>query len=153
MNIKLIAISALALQLAACATVTRGKHQNVEFSSSPSEATVTLTEAITGSQQQSCQTPCELEMKRKDTFKLLVEKAGFESFEMIMKSKVSTGGGAAAAGNLLAGGIIGGIVDGSSGAMRSFSPDPINVQLAPAGEGQSRLMETEIEEEKSDEDS
>lgn len=148
MKIKLIAVSVLALQLAACATVTRGTSDKVDFASSPDGAKVVITEAVNGLSEQTCVTPCMMEMKRKETFKMMMTKDGYAPFEMVMESKVSTGGGVAAAGNLLAGGIIGGVVDGSSGAMRDF--ESVNVQLAPTG-GESRLImeEPEVDEDDS----
>lgn len=150
MKIKLLAVSAIALQLAACATVTRGTNDDVKFMSSPEGAEVVVTEAVSGLSEQSCVTPCEMEMKRKHTFKMMMTKDGYEPFEMVMESKVSTGGGVAAAGNLIAGGIIGGVVDGSSGAMRDFKPNPVNVQLAPAGQGESSLVWDKSEDDEDD---
>ena len=41
------------------------------------------------------------------------------------------GGGAALAGNVLLGGIIGGVVDGTNGSLRDLKPNPIMVTLEP----------------------
>ena len=82
----------------------------------PPEADVALS---TG---ETCVTPCKLKLKRKNGFTARISKAGYETATATVESKISGGGGVAAAGNLLAGGIIGGIVDGKNGALNSFYP-------------------------------
>lgn len=46
-----------------------------------------------------------------------------------MTSGISTGGATGIAGNLLFGGIVGGVVDASSGAMNDLTPNPLIVTL------------------------
>jgi hypothetical protein len=50
-----------------------------------------------------------------------------------VKSKFSGGGAAAGAGNLLAGGVIGAVVDGTNGSMNNLVPNPLQVTLVPVG--------------------
>lgn len=116
-------IAAVSLLLPACATVTRGTKENFVIESMPSDVDVALS---TG---QTCKTPCKLKLKRKDGFTATFTKAGFQPLEAKVKSKISGGGAAAGAGNLLIGGIIGGVVDGSSGALNDLKPNPLKVEL------------------------
>ena len=111
--------------LPACATVVRGTKTTYNITSSPSEAEVALS---TGSK---CVTPCKLKLKRKDGFTATVAKKGFKTETATVESKISGGGGVAAAGNILAGGIIGGIVDGTNGSLNSFYPGKLHVELKP----------------------
>ena len=50
---------------------------------------------------------------------------------MKVDSELHGGGAAAGAGNLLLGGVIGGLVDGSNGSLNSLSPNPLQVTLVP----------------------
>lgn len=116
------AISAV-LVLSGCATVTRGTKQKYTITSEPSGADVTLT---TG---ETCVTPCKLKLKRKNSFTAKATKAGYESAEAKVQSKFAGGGGAAVAGNVLVGGIIGAAVDGSNGSLNSLFPGKLNFTL------------------------
>lgn len=112
-----------ASSLAACATITRGTKQKYEIVSEPAGADVSLT---TG---QSCVTPCKLKLKRKDDFTATISKPGYETVKAEVESKVSGGGAAGMAGNVLVGGIIGGVVDATNGSLNSLFPDKIDVKL------------------------
>ena len=115
------------LALPGCATILRGSKATYRISSTPGEAAVALSTGAT------CVTPCKLKLKRKNGFTAVVSKAGYETHTAQVDSKLSAGGGAAAAGNILAGGIIGGIVDGSKGSLNSFRPNKLDVTLVPTG--------------------
>ena len=93
--------------------------------SEPSEVDVALS---TG---QKCKTPCRLKLKRKHAFTATFSKDGYETLEAKVDSELQGGGIAAGAGNVLVGGIIGGIVDGSNGSMRDLKPNPLQVTLVP----------------------
>lgn len=114
-----------ASSLAACATVTRGTKQSYKIMSEPSGANVALT---TG---ETCVTPCKLKLKRKHDFTATFTMDGYEPAEANVESKFSGGGGAALAGNVLVGGIIGGAVDGANGSLNSLFPGELNVTLVP----------------------
>jgi hypothetical protein len=113
--------------LPACATVVRGTKTTYNITSQPPEADVALS---TG---EKCVTPCKLKLKRKNAFTATIAKAGYETHTAAVESKISGGGGVAAAGNILAGGIIGGVVDGSNGSLNSFYPNKLNVTLKATG--------------------
>jgi hypothetical protein len=138
---RLCCVAIATLLLPACATVTRGTKQKFVIESTPSQADVALS---TG---QTCVTPCKLKLKRKNGFVATFSKAGYEKTTAEVKSKFSGGGAAAGAGNILAGGIIGAMVDGTNGSMNNLTPSPLKVTLAPDGTGMtpdaaSAVMET-----------
>ena len=125
---NLYGLSALALMsvsLCACATVTRGTKQKIEFTSTPEGADVKTSEGY------SCVTPCKTKLKRKTGFDAVFTKEGYEPTTVKVRSKFSGGGAAAGAGNILLGGIIGGVVDGSNGSLNSLTPNPVNAVLVP----------------------
>lgn len=120
-------LAAACVSLSACATVTRGTRQTFKIDSTPTEAKVEL------SIGETCVTPCVLKLKRRPGFTATFTKEGFESQTVKVDSELQGGGVAAGAGNLLLGGIVGGIVDGSNGSMNSLSPNPLTVTLIPVG--------------------
>ena len=113
--------------LPGCATVIRGSKATYRISSTPTAAHVALSTGTT------CVTPCKLKLKRKDGFTATISSPGYETHTARVVSKLSAGGGVAAAGNILAGGIIGGVVDGSRGSLNSFRPKKLDVTLFPTG--------------------
>ncbi len=124
-NFPLLGVVAASLMLPACATVTRGTSQKYSIVSQPNGAEVKLS---TG---QTCITPCELKLKRRPGFTATIKKQGYRVSEVIVESKLGGGGALAGAGNLLAGGLVGGIVDGSNGSMNNLTPNPLKVTLVP----------------------
>jgi len=127
---RLVALGSLAaasMLLSACATITRGSSQDFVVESTPSEAEAKLS---TG---QTCTTPCTLRMKRKSKFVVTVSKEGYQTQEVHVHGKVKEGGGAGFVGNAIFGGLIGAGVDAASGAALSLSPNPVKVELVPAG--------------------
>lgn len=110
-----------------CATVTRGTRQKFAITSQPPGADVSLTTGTT------CVTPCKLKLKRKDGFVATIAKPGYKPAQVTVESGVHGGGVAGAAGNLLLGGLIGGVVDGGNGSMKDLRPNPIDVTLVPEG--------------------
>jgi hypothetical protein len=111
--------------LPACATITRGTSQKYVIESTPAQAEVALS---TG---QKCVTPCKLKLKRKHGFTATFNKPGYETLQAQVKSKFSGGGAAAGAGNVLMGGVIGAVVDGTNGSMNNLTPNPLQVTLVP----------------------
>ena len=132
---RLCCVAIATLLLPACATITRGTKQKYVIESTPTKAEVALSTGV------KCVTPCKLKLKRKDGFVATVTKAGFETSKVKVSSKFSGGGAAAGAGNILVGGIIGGIVDGSNGSMNNLTPNPLRVTLKPAGSSTGMAME------------
>ncbi len=125
-----ISISAAAFGLGGCATVINGTSQDIQFQSEPEGAVVAIS---TGA---SCETPCEVSLKRRNDLRVDFEKEGYKPAFIYVQSR--TGG--AMAGNILAGGLIGGIVDGSNGATNSLYPRPVYVRLAALGSDEEPML-------------
>jgi len=126
------AVLALAFAASGCATVMNGTSQPVEFQSDPSGAQIRLVNGMT------CETPCRYELKRGKDNMVTITKDGYQPVDVYIQSR--TGGGTF--GNILAGGIIGGVVDGSNGASNHLYPDPVSVRLVPVGQtGEAVLLD------------
>ena len=78
-----------------------------------------------------CTTPCQMKLRRKDPFVAHITKDGYQSVDVAVTANVHGGGGAAMAGNLVLGGIVGGAIDATNGSMLDLKPNPINVTLVP----------------------
>jgi hypothetical protein len=113
--------------LPACATVTRGTKQQLTIRTEPPGADVRLSNGMT------CVSPCDLRVRRKETFTANISKQGYQAVTVPMTSKMHGGGALALAGNVLIGGLIGVIVDVSTGALRDVRPGPIDLTLQPTG--------------------
>ena len=113
-----------ALALAGCATITRGSKDVLIVESTPPGAQVQM------SNGQTCDaTPCTFKLPRKSELNVLVQKQGCKPQQIRVTNKVANSGGAAMAGNVLVGGIIGAGVDASSGAMLDLVPNPVVANL------------------------
>ena len=123
---KIVSAAAIAVAsfgVTGCATVINGTSQPVAFKSDPEGAVVKL---VSG---QTCTTPCQYELKRGKDSMASYNKDGFQPVSVYIQSR--TGG--ATFGNILAGGIIGGVVDGSNGASNHLYPSPVYVRLVANG--------------------
>ena len=109
-----------------CATVTRGIHDKLYVESQPPGANVLLSSGERGV------TPTKFVKSRRDSFTVTVSKPGYNAMTVKVESKASPTGGAAMAGNAVAGGIIGIAIDSGTGAMFSLYPNPVSVQLVPS---------------------
>lgn len=124
MKVKLAIVVALAAtSLSGCATVVHGTKEKLKLSSSPEGAKATITNG------ESCTTPCKIKVKRKNDMRVDFVLEGHKPTYVLVQSKLS----GAAAGNILLGGIIGGVVDGTNGASNHLSPNPIKVTLPASG--------------------
>ena len=134
MGVRALALVGVALSLPACATVTRGSSPHCTVRSTPPGAQATTPHGF------ECQaTPCTFRMPRKDAFRITVSKDGYVSQTHDITSSVSGAGGTAMAGNILVGGLIGGAIDATSGAMNDLKPNPLIVTLrTPAEEAAAR---------------
>ena len=122
--VRTIVLIAASSSLAACATVTRGTSTAWQVNTTPVGASVKTTHGY------FCEsTPCSIKMPRKSAFTGTISKPGYKDLNIVVTNKVSSGGGAAMAGNVLIGGLIGAGVDASSGAMLDLTPNPVNVTL------------------------
>lgn len=123
-GVRLVALLGATLLLPACATITRGSNQDFTVESTPPGARVSTSNGF-----QCESTPCTFRMPRKNGFRVTVSREGYVSQEVEVTSGVSGGGAAGMAGNVIFGGVVGAVVDGTSGAMKDLSPNPLVVVL------------------------
>lgn len=118
-----LAIVALCLAaLTGCASVTRGSTNEVNFTSNPSGAKVTTS---TG---QSCTAPCSMIFERRQEF-LATFTLNNETRTIDVVTDLAANGAGAAAGNILAGGVIGLGIDAATGATLDHYPDPVHADF------------------------
>ncbi len=117
----LIAGITIVLLFSSCASIISGSKQNINFNSTPSGATVWVDDVNLGV------TPVIAQLERiKKNQKVKIELQGYKPYELILNRKTNGW----IWGNILFGGIIGIIIDASSGAMYRLTPDQIEAQLA-----------------------
>ncbi|WP_425410478.1 translation initiation factor 2 [Hyphococcus sp.] len=131
---KMFVLLAAALLTTACATVVRGTKETAKFESMPAGATV-MAESISDDKLGpfTCVTPCELELKRKRDWAVVYKLDGYQPASGTLEKKVTGGGVASGAGNVIAGGIIGIGVDAGTGANLDLRPNPMIAELQPVG--------------------
>lgn len=105
-------VAMMALALGGCATVMNGTKVDYSSETKPGGALVKFTD---GSQ---CTTPCELEFKRKNDQRADITLAGYKPTYVLIQSKL----GGSAFGNILLGGGIGAVVDGTNGSSNRLYP-------------------------------
>lgn len=128
MKLGLVATVSACVLLGACASVTRGSTDAWEVNSDPIGARVETTNGF------KCDaTPCAIRMKRKSQFIATVTKPGYKPATISVTHKTAKAGAAGMAGNVLVGGLIGVVVDSSTGATQDLVPNPAFVKLERAG--------------------
>jgi len=124
-GVRLAVIAVAAMNVAACATVTRGTKQDFRVESTPPNARVSTSHGYT------CTTPCTLKLPRKDEFEITLSLDGYKPFRTHIGNEISGGGAAGLAGNVIVGGVIGIGVDAVTGASLDLRPNPLVVEMAP----------------------
>lgn len=135
MKLGLAASVSACVMLGACASVTRGSTDAWEVSSDPIGAKVETTNGFT-----CAATPCAIRMKRKSQFVATVTKPGYKPATISVTHKTAKAGAMGMAGNALVGGLIGVVVDSSTGATQDLTPNPALVKLEPASVYDSPAM-------------
>lgn len=127
----IILVAALATTTG-CATVIRGTKETSKFESIPAGATVSVESISTDKLGPfTCVTPCALELKRKREWNVVFALDGYKPVTGQLTPKVTGGGVASGAGNVIAGGIIGIGVDAGTGANLDLRPNPMVAKLEP----------------------
>ncbi len=117
------ALAALLLvSLTACATVIHGTRQDVGISSSPSGATVRIDGTDAGT------TPLIVPLARRSSHVVSVTADGYAPCETTV-TRTASGW---VWGNLVVGGVVGFVVDASSGGLWNLEPDSDSCALRPA---------------------
>ena len=122
-KMNLVVAVLAATGLSGCATVLNGTNVDFAADTQPNGALVKYSNGA------SCTTPCEIELKRKNDLRADITLDGYKPTYVLLQSKL----GGSAFGNILAGGGVGAIVDGSNGASNRLYPRPLIVRLAPIG--------------------
>jgi hypothetical protein len=122
-KIIVLLTAALATSLGGCATVINGTHTSYRTDTRPKSAAVRFSNGA------SCTTPCKLEFRRKDDIRADITLPGYKPTYVLIQSKL----GGTAFGNILLGGVVGGVVDATNGASNRLNPNPLIVRLAPEG--------------------
>lgn len=107
-----------------CGTIIHGRTEQVQFTSNPPGATVT----IAGYGQ--LVTPASIELDRSDKHAVTFSLDGYEDQEIRLKNGLS---GWFLVGNLVFGGIPGWVIDLISGAAGDLSPDDVHVDFMNPG--------------------
>lgn len=131
MKIRFLALAILAgTSLGGCATVMNGTNVDYATQTDPSGADIVFLNGL------KCTSPCELELRRGSDTRIDITKPGYEPVYVLVQSRLA----GSTFGNILAGGIIGGVVDGGNGASNTLYPRPLNVRLSPTGSGQPTML-------------
>ncbi|MFO6447248.1 PEGA domain-containing protein [Erythrobacter sp. NE805] len=122
--------AASALATSGCATVLNGTNVDYTTETNPEGATAKFTNGM------ECKTPCSLEMKRKTDQRVDLSYPGYKPTYVLIQSKL--GGGSF--GNILLGGGIGAVVDGTNGSSNRLYPRPLIVRLAKEGTADEAVL-------------
>lgn len=110
---------ALTLNLSSCATVVSGTKQNIKITSQPPGAHVKINGTESGV------TPTTATLARKHSHSIDVSKPGYQPQNRMLHAGMNQW----IWGNLLIGGLIGMVIDFSSGGASKLSPDEVHVDL------------------------
>ena len=114
--------TALVALFAGCATIINGTSQKIGISSEPTGVLVTVDSQPRGN------TPVFVELTRKDTHIIRVEKDGYRPHETCLTRHASGW----VWGNIVFGGVIGLVVDACTGGLYKLDPNQVTANLAPA---------------------
>lgn len=118
------------LNLGGCATVLNGTNIDYRAETDPSGAQIAFLNGL------SCESPCELELRRGSDTRIDITKAGYKPVYVLVQSRLA----GSTFGNILAGGVIGAAVDGGNGASNTLAPRPLMVKLVPVGSNEEALL-------------
>ena len=123
-GLKLCLVAMLPM-VSACASITQGTRDALLLRTDPEGAS-----AMTSNGYSCAETPCAIEVPKKHGFTVTFEKDGCEPKSVNVITRMSKSGGAAVAGNVLVGGIIGLGVDAATGAAKELVPNPVEAKLS-----------------------
>lgn len=123
-------VIAAGASLGGCATVMNGTNIDYLTETDPAGADIVFLNGL------KCTSPCTLELRRGSDTRVDITKPGFEPVYVLVQSRLA----GSTFGNILAGGIIGGVVDGGNGASNTLAPRPLSVRLSPVGSGKPAML-------------
>lgn len=109
----------VALLFSSCAAIVSGTTQDINVSSKPSGANVLLEDQLVGT------TPTVLQLSRKTSHRVNIHHPGYRDYEVVIEPAANL----TSAGNLLVGGIVGGVVDHNTGADNKLVPERVDAVL------------------------
>ena len=109
----------VAFMASGCGTIINGSNQDVAFNSSPTGARVTVDGLQMGT------TPTVIGLSRKDSHTVEFSLDGYENQSMIINRSVSGW----VWGNLVFGGLVGLVVDLSTGGMYKLTPEQVQMNM------------------------
>jgi len=112
MLLSVVILSLLALYISGCGTIIHGKYQTIPVSSTPIGA------QVRSSSGQTCICPCELTLLRDNEYVLVASLEGYEPQQQNLGKDTSGWFW----GNIIAGGIIGIVIDKASGSGDKLVP-------------------------------
>jgi len=104
-----------------CASIVKGRHQEVSFQSTPDNAVVTIDGRIIG------KTPLTVVLAKKSGQVVIFEKEGYKPLTFSLETRTSGWFW----GNLVIGGLVGSTTDSMTGAVYEYSPSQYMVTLQP----------------------
>jgi len=116
--LKAIAVGGLAF-LTGCASIMTGSTQAISFNSSPPGASIVVDGADMG------KTPATLNLKRNKGYAVSIQLEGYETQAINLDRSVNGW----VWGNILLGGLIGLVVDASTGAMYKLTPEQVSATM------------------------
>lgn len=119
MQLRTIIAAVSLVSTAACATIVQGSNQGVAVNSTPTGAAISVDGQSMGT------TPAVLRLARNNAHTVRLELDGYAPYEMKLERKMSGW----VWGNLAFGGIVGVIVDGTTGAMYRLSPGDVTADM------------------------
>ncbi|MEI7812134.1 MAG: PEGA domain-containing protein [Ignavibacteria bacterium] len=122
-----IAVTLLLFVFASCATIFTGSSQNVSIKSTPEKANITI-KTMGGIEVFSGVTPIIAPLSKKHDYLVSVKLDGYKESTVQITQELQGWFW----GNLFCGGIVGMIIDYSSGAMWNLEPQAIQISLVTA---------------------
>ena len=114
----------LAVVMAGCATIVKGRTQSVLFNSTPSGARIWVNGEDRGA------TPANLELKKNKDYKVVIKKDGYQDVTINVDKEFTMGW--SIVGNVFSWGILGVIVDVADGAAYKLTPEQTTIALEAA---------------------
>jgi hypothetical protein len=160
---RILGVLACGLALGGCATVTRGSTEQIQFDSMPVGAEVRtallplcdqdcadkmnrsqdpgsrMVEAGRTENGPSCTTSCTATFDRNRVIIATFSRPGYEPQTVRLEPTLASTGALGMAGNAVAGGVTGLLVDAASGAAMDHCPNPVVVTLRRANSRDPRL--------------
>ena len=120
------AVALAAASLTSCGSIVRGTTEDVTIKTLPEDATIRT------SLGPGCpRSPCTFPVKRRDSLTAFAEREGYKPGSLQIGTKISGGGAAGFAGNVIAGGVIGMGVDAYNMSGHDHYPNPAIIVLEP----------------------